>query len=68
MTLAHCDDVGRERPAVGDLRDLGRDAGGMRTGSRHPNEIVFHPRSPKAWVGQLMVRVETVTDHWDGEA
>jgi uncharacterized cupin superfamily protein len=36
-------------------------------GTRHPNEIVFYPRSRKAWVGQVMVRFETVEDYWDGE-
>jgi hypothetical protein len=37
-------------------------------GMRRPNEIVFYPRSRKAWVGQVMVRFETVADYWDGEA
>jgi uncharacterized cupin superfamily protein len=36
-------------------------------GTRNPNEIVFYPRSRKAWVGQVMVRFETVEDYWDGE-
>jgi uncharacterized cupin superfamily protein len=36
-------------------------------GQRNGNEIVFYPRSRKAWVGQVMVRFETVDDYWDGE-
>jgi uncharacterized cupin superfamily protein len=36
-------------------------------GQRNGNEIVFYPRSKKAWVGQVMVRFETVDDYWDGE-
>jgi len=37
-------------------------------GMRRPNEIVFYPRSRKAWVGQVMVRFDVVTDYWEGEA
>jgi uncharacterized cupin superfamily protein len=36
-------------------------------GQRNGNEIVFYPRSKKAWVGQVMVRFETVDDYWEGE-
>jgi len=36
-------------------------------GQRIPNETTFYPRSKKAWVGQVMVRFETVDDYWDGE-
>jgi hypothetical protein len=36
-------------------------------GQRNGNEIVFYPRSRKAWVGQVMVRFEIVDDYWDGE-
>jgi len=36
-------------------------------GQRIPNETTFYPRSKKAWVGQVMVRFETVADYWDGE-
>jgi uncharacterized cupin superfamily protein len=36
-------------------------------GQRIPNETTFYPRSKKAWVGQVMVRFETVGDYWDGE-
>jgi uncharacterized cupin superfamily protein len=36
-------------------------------GQRIPNEITFYPRSKKAWVGQVMVRFETIEDYWDGE-
>ncbi len=37
-------------------------------GTRDPNEIVFYPRSRKAWIGRTLVRVEPVADYWDGEA
>ena len=36
-------------------------------GQRVQNEIVFYPRSRKAWVGQAFVRLETVDDYWEGE-
>jgi uncharacterized cupin superfamily protein len=36
-------------------------------GQRVQNEIVFYPRSKKAWVGQAFVRLETVDDYWEGE-
>jgi uncharacterized cupin superfamily protein len=36
-------------------------------GQRDGNEIVFYPRSRKAWVGQVMVRFDVVEDYWDGE-
>jgi uncharacterized cupin superfamily protein len=36
-------------------------------GQRVQNEIVFYPRSKKAWVGQVMVRFDTVDDYWEGE-
>ncbi len=36
-------------------------------GTRRPDEIVYYPRSRKAWLGPLMVRVEPVADYWDGE-
>ena len=36
-------------------------------GLRDPGEIVYYPRSRKAWLGPLMVRVEPVADYWDGE-
>jgi uncharacterized cupin superfamily protein len=36
-------------------------------GQRIPNQSTFYPRSKKAWVGQVMVRFETVDDYWDGE-
>jgi uncharacterized cupin superfamily protein len=36
-------------------------------GQRNANEIVFYPRSKKAWVAQVMVRFDTVEDYWDGE-
>jgi uncharacterized cupin superfamily protein len=36
-------------------------------GQRRPNEIVFYPRSKKAWVAQAFVRLDTVDDYWEGE-
>jgi uncharacterized cupin superfamily protein len=36
-------------------------------GQRRPNEIVFYPRSRKAWVAQAFVRLETVDDYFEGE-
>jgi uncharacterized cupin superfamily protein len=36
-------------------------------GTRRPDEIAYYPRSRKAWLGPLMVRVEPVADYWDGE-
>jgi uncharacterized cupin superfamily protein len=44
-----------------------RDMTMLLYGQRNGNEIVFYPRSRKAWVGQVMVRFETVDDYWDGE-
>jgi uncharacterized cupin superfamily protein len=44
-----------------------RDMTMLLYGQRNGNEIVFYPRSKKAWVGQVMVRFETVDDYWDGE-
>jgi uncharacterized cupin superfamily protein len=36
-------------------------------GTREPSEIVYYPRSKKAWLGRVMVRVELVDDYWEGE-
>jgi uncharacterized cupin superfamily protein len=36
-------------------------------GTRKPNEIVYYPRSRKAWLGRVLVRLELVDDYWDGE-
>ena len=36
-------------------------------GTRRPEEIVYYPRSRKAFIGPLLVRVEPVADYWDGE-
>lgn len=36
-------------------------------GTRRPGEITYYPRSRKAWLGPLLVRVEPVADYWDGE-
>jgi uncharacterized cupin superfamily protein len=36
-------------------------------GMRVQGEIVFYPRSRKAWLGSVLVRVELVDDYWEGE-
>ena len=36
-------------------------------GTRDPNEIVFYPRSRKAWLGRVMVRLDPAGDYWEGE-
>jgi uncharacterized cupin superfamily protein len=36
-------------------------------GMRDPSEIVYYPRSRKAWLGSVMVRLELVDDYWEGE-
>jgi uncharacterized cupin superfamily protein len=36
-------------------------------GTRDPGEIVYYPRSRKAWLGSVMVRLELVDDYWEGE-
>jgi uncharacterized cupin superfamily protein len=36
-------------------------------GTREPGEIVYYPRSRKAWLGSVMARLELVDDYWEGE-
>ena len=36
-------------------------------GMRAPGEIVYYPRSRKAWLGSVMARLELVDDYWEGE-
>lgn len=36
-------------------------------GMRCPEEIVFYPRSRKAWLGSVLVRLEIADDYWQGE-
>jgi uncharacterized cupin superfamily protein len=36
-------------------------------GMRDPSEIVYYPRSRKAWLGSVMARLELVDDYWEGE-
>jgi uncharacterized cupin superfamily protein len=36
-------------------------------GMRHGGEIVYYPRSRKAWLGGVLVRVEPMEDYWEGE-
>ena len=59
------------RPAgTGEAHALQAGADGMTYlayGTREPNEIVYYPRSRKAFIGRVLVRVEPVDDYWDGE-
>jgi uncharacterized cupin superfamily protein len=36
-------------------------------GMRDAGEIVYYPRSRKAWLSGVMVRLELVDDYWEGE-
>ena len=36
-------------------------------GTRDTGEIVYYPRSKKAWLGRVLVRVEPIEDYWEGE-
>jgi uncharacterized cupin superfamily protein len=36
-------------------------------GMRDPGEIVYYPRSRKAWLSGVMVRLDLVDDYWEGE-
>jgi uncharacterized cupin superfamily protein len=36
-------------------------------GTRDTSEIVYYPRSKKAWLGRVMVRLDLVDDYWEGE-
>ena len=36
-------------------------------GMRRDDEIVFYPRSRKAYLGGVLVRLELADDYWDGE-
>jgi uncharacterized cupin superfamily protein len=36
-------------------------------GTRCPGEIVYFPRSKKAWLARVMVRLDLVDDYWEGE-
>jgi uncharacterized cupin superfamily protein len=36
-------------------------------GTRDTSEIVYYPRSKKAWLGRVLVRVELADDYWEGE-
>ena len=37
-------------------------------GTRKPDEVTFYPRSQKAFIAGLLVRVDRVADYWEGEA
>jgi uncharacterized cupin superfamily protein len=36
-------------------------------GTRETGEIVYYPRSKKAWLGRVLVRVQLADDYWEGE-
>ena len=36
-------------------------------GTRDTSEIVYYPRSKKAWLSRVMVRLDVVDDYWEGE-
>ena len=36
-------------------------------GTRSPGEIVYYPRSRKAWLGTALVRIDLADDYWEGE-
>jgi uncharacterized cupin superfamily protein len=36
-------------------------------GTRETGEIVYYPRSKKAWLGRVLVRLELADDYWEGE-
>jgi uncharacterized cupin superfamily protein len=59
------------RPAAtGVAHALAAGDGGMTYlafGTRDPGEIVYYPRSRKAFLGPLLARVEPVDDYWEGE-
>jgi uncharacterized cupin superfamily protein len=37
-------------------------------GTRKPDEVTFYPRSQKAYVSGVLMRVQRVADYWEGEA
>jgi uncharacterized cupin superfamily protein len=60
------------RPAAGRKRAHALRAGArgliyLAYGMRESGEIVYYPRSKKAWLGSVMVRLELVEDYWEGE-
>ena len=36
-------------------------------GTRDTGEIVYYPRSKKAWLGRVLVRLDLAEDYWEGE-
>jgi uncharacterized cupin superfamily protein len=36
-------------------------------GTRDTGEIVYYPRSRKAWLGRVLVRLDLADDYWEGE-
>ena len=59
------------RPAGGRLAHMLRAGDQGMTylayGTRDTGEIVYYPRSKKAWLGRVLVRVEPIEDYWEGE-
>lgn len=59
------------RPAGTNLAHALRAGDGGMTylayGMRRSDEVVFYPRSRKAWLGRALVRVELADDYWEGE-
>jgi uncharacterized cupin superfamily protein len=39
----------------------------MAYGMRESGEIVYYPRSKKAWLGSVLVHLDLVEDYWEGE-
>jgi uncharacterized cupin superfamily protein len=64
----HC--AARPGPGRRQAHAIRAGAGGMTYlayGSRDSGEIVYYPRSRKAWLGSVMVRLELADDYWEGE-
>ena len=60
----------RARPGMRLAHALRAGAHGMTYlayGTREPGEIVYYPRSKKAWLGRVLVRLELADDYWEGE-
>jgi uncharacterized cupin superfamily protein len=44
-----------------------RDMTYLAYGTRDPSEIVYYPRSRKAWLGPVLARIDLADDYWEGE-
>jgi uncharacterized cupin superfamily protein len=49
------------------LRAGGKGMTYLAYGTRDTGEIVYYPRSKKAWLGRVLVRLELADDYWEGE-